>query len=143
MARLLKERGYAVTMTRDSDVFIDLDARAEVANRLRADAFVSIHSDSSTNAAARGFSVYVRRGASQRSRVLAQTVEKSLGAGSIADRGVHEADYRVLVESACPAILVELGFVSNRAEAALLRDPATQRRLAACIASGIATALPR
>ena len=51
VAQDLMAKGIQVTMTRDSDVFIDLDDRPAVANRIGADAFVAIHADASANRA--------------------------------------------------------------------------------------------
>jgi N-acetylmuramoyl-L-alanine amidase len=49
-------------------------------------------------------------------------------------RGVKQAGFRVLVAASMPAILVEIGFGTNRAEAAYMTDPARQRELASAIA---------
>lgn len=54
LTRLLTEQGLDVTMTRQSDVFVGLGDRAAIANRVRADLFVSIHADSCRNPAAQG-----------------------------------------------------------------------------------------
>ena len=50
---------YNVILTRDSDVFIPLPERAEIANRNSADLFVSVHANSSTNRNARGIETYL------------------------------------------------------------------------------------
>jgi N-acetylmuramoyl-L-alanine amidase len=137
LTRLLTESGSDVTMTRESDIFVQLNDRAAVANQLRADLFVSIHADSCHNPIARGYTIYVCHGASSQSRSAARAVSKALAGSGINGRGVREANYRVLVKTEGPAILVELGYLSNRQEAMLLRDRAMQQRLARCIASGI------
>jgi N-acetylmuramoyl-L-alanine amidase len=65
--RLLDGGGVRVAMTRDADRFIALGDRPDIARRLNADLFVSIHADSAESDAARGASVYVlsQRGSSQ------------------------------------------------------------------------------
>jgi N-acetylmuramoyl-L-alanine amidase len=50
---------YAVTLTRDSDVFIPLPKRTAIANKVRADLFVSVHANSSSNRKARGIETYL------------------------------------------------------------------------------------
>ncbi len=57
---LLKQYpGYDIMLTREKDVFIPLDERAAIANRVKADLFVSIHANASTNRKARGIETYL------------------------------------------------------------------------------------
>ncbi len=53
------------------------------------------------------------------------------------NRGVRREDYRVLRTSRGPAVLVEMGYLSNRQDALRLQDSAFQDKLAAAIATGI------
>jgi N-acetylmuramoyl-L-alanine amidase len=55
----------------------------------------------------------------------------------LSSRGTQKADFHVLVHTRGPALLVELGLLSNYAEARLLRDSSFQNRLAQAIANGI------
>ena len=65
--RLLAEGGIRVALTRDEDRYLMLAERSDIARRMGADLFLSIHADSTDNEAARGASVYVlsERGSSQ------------------------------------------------------------------------------
>ncbi|WP_232492002.1 N-acetylmuramoyl-L-alanine amidase family protein [Novosphingobium kaempferiae] len=65
--KLLEGGGLRVALTRDADRFIALPDRPDIARRLNADLFLSIHADSAENDSARGASVYVlsERGSSQ------------------------------------------------------------------------------
>ena len=143
LARLLKEDGFDVRITRQSDVFVDLDERAAIANRFAADLFVSLHADSYASPSARGFTVYTCRRAPAESRAAAQAVAEALRKAGGEGMGVRQADYRVLVCADCPGILVELGYLSNNDDAAMLADPAVQARLARSIADGIAAYFKR
>ncbi len=136
-AELLRTRGVNVIMTRTDDTYIPLDVRADIANEAGADLFVSIHADSAENPSARGFTVYVARAASRDSHRAAQAVLGRLENLPSPSRGVRQADYRVLVRTAGPAMLIELGYLSNAREARMLADPAYQQRLAQAIADGI------
>ncbi len=141
VANLLEQSGVGVVMTRWQDRFIELEDRAALANRRNADLFVSIHADSAPNHSAQGFTVYVATAASADSYKAARAISQAMtGAGSDS-RGVREADYRVLVQTGCPAVLVELGYLSNAQDAARLRDPYFQNRLAQAIADGITACL--
>ena len=58
LAHLLEAKGIDVSMTRSVDKFITLEERANIANRARADFFISIHSNSARSARLNGFEVY-------------------------------------------------------------------------------------
>lgn len=137
VARLLEQRGVGVKMTRWQDHFIELEERAEVANRLGADLFVSIHADAAESPEAQGFTIYVAREASSEARRAARSISQAMARTGTVSRGVREADYRVLVNTAGPAVLVELGYLSNRREAVRLSQDAHQNRLAQAIVDGI------
>jgi N-acetylmuramoyl-L-alanine amidase len=70
-------------------------------------------------------------------------VAKALRSTGVEGMGVRQADYRVLVCTQCPGILVELGYLSNSHDARMLADAAVQARLAHSIADGIAEYLKR
>lgn len=137
IARLLEARGLHVKMTRWQDHFIELEDRAEVANRLEADLFVSIHADAAESREAEGFTIYVARAASSDSRRAARSISQAMARTGAVSRGVREADYRVLVTTEGPAVLVELGYLSNRQEAVRLSQDAYQNRLAQAVVDGI------
>ncbi len=131
-------RGIEVVMTRADDRFIELDQRARIANRVEADLFVSIHADSARNRAARGHTVYVARSGAGESVTLATRIDRQLTARGIVSRGVRRADYRVLVKTRCPAVLVEVGYLSNRVEAGRLATSSHCNGIAEAIAQAVA-----
>jgi N-acetylmuramoyl-L-alanine amidase len=143
VASLLGQSGVKAIMTRSNDTFIELEERAAIANRHDADLFVSIHADSCPDSSIRGFTMYVSRSASWSSRRAASAIAKSLAKAGLSSRGTQRSDFRVLVQTRGPAVLIELGYLSNRSEAGLLRDSSFQGRLAQAIASGIRDFLGR
>jgi len=143
VASLLKQRGVRAIMTRRNDTFIELEGRAAIANRYNADLFVSIHADSSPSSSTRGFTMYVARSASWSSRRAASAIAKSMARTGLSSRGTQKADFRVLVHTQGPAVLIELGYLSNSSEARLLKNSSFQNRLAQAIASGISNFLAR
>ncbi|MFC1652285.1 N-acetylmuramoyl-L-alanine amidase [Planctomycetota bacterium] len=138
LADSLKAQGFHTILTRDTDRFIELEQRAAIANWQEADLFISVHADSCATPSVTGCTLYVARGASGKSRQVAQSVERAMISAGSQSRGVREADYRVLVKTRCPAILVELGYLSNYWESRRLKQVAMQQRLAQAIASGAA-----
>jgi len=133
----LASRNVRVVMTRADDRFIELNRRAEIANEARADLFVSIHADAAPNRRAHGHTLYVAPDASTRSHTAARCVDRRLTRAGIHSRGVRQADFRVLVRTTCPAVLVETGYLSNRWEAARLASAPHRRAVAEAIAAGI------
>ena len=136
-ARLLKQRGVDVWLTRGTDIYLTLEQRAAMGNRLKAHLFVSVHADSAVSRTAKGFTVYVARRSSRQSRAAAGAIVASMKSTALSSRGVRKANYRVLVKTRGPAVLVELGYLSNRVEAAKLSKPQFQKTLAKAVAKGI------
>lgn len=160
--KMLEQAGYKVVMTRSTDVFIPLEKRPAVANNIANSIFVSIHFNSTnTNPDARGFEIYsmAPRGApatndsrpSERdlreepgngldlpSSALAGSVFHALlGHVPMVDRGIKHARFAVLRLSTTPAILVECGFVSNKAESTLISSSAWRSHVAEAIVDGV------
>lgn len=137
VAWLLEQRGLRVKMTRTADYFVELEDRAAIANDLDADLFVSLHSDSFPKSTRRGFTVYIARSASSSSRRAASAIARSMSGTGLNSFGVQTAGYHVLTGTRGPAVLVEMGYLSNRREAAMLRSSSFQNRLAQAVADGI------
>jgi len=137
VASLLSQQGINVVMTRDNDEFIELEERADIANSRDADLFVSIHSDSAPDRSISGYTLYVAGDASRDAYQAAQAVSAAMSRTGSHTRGIREADYKVLVQTRCPAVLIELGYLSNFTDSRHLQDNAFQARLAQAIASGI------
>lgn len=166
--------GLSAVMTREGDQFIPLNTRPAIANRLRADLFVSVHINANRNRRVSGIEVYyprvsvvsssaqwppwvlpvevaipsanvkqvlwdlaLRRTRSQ-SRRLAVSICRSMRAAlQVPCRGTKPARFVVLREAWMPAVLVEVGYVSNREEAGRLASAAYRQAAARAIADGI------
>ncbi len=119
---MLTAAGAKVVMTRttDKDVYgawadaiPELQARCDVANKAKADAFVSIHIDSFSNASVDGTTTYYY-GKTGKDLLLAQMMHQSIMNNlAIPDRGVKSNDFYVNVNTKMPSVLMEMGFISN------------------------------
>ena len=152
-----------VILTRDTDVFLPLQQRADIANKNHADLFISIHTNAAENRNACGAETFIlgtermednldvamRENAVMKleedqtvyqgfdpnsvesyilfelmqnqymdnSLVFAELVQNQfVGTLQRANRGVRQAAFWVLLKSACPSVLVEMGFLSNAEE---------------------------
>ena len=138
VARLLEQRGIQVVMTRDDDYFVDLPPRVQIARRVNADLFVSIHANSinMSRPDISGLETYYY-GSSESER-LARTIHNSiLQSINMQDRRVRQARFYVLRNNPMPAVLVEVGFVTGAEDAARLPTPEYHRQMAEAIVRGI------
>lgn len=137
----LKQSGVNVVMTRNDDSYPSLESRAALANRIGADLFVSIHCNTIADSSFRGFIIFTARSASWTSKKTARNIKNTLSAAGIPDRGIQNQDFRVLVQTKCPAVLIECGFMTNYDEASQLQNSWYQDKLARAIADGIVKSL--
>ncbi|WP_169718026.1 N-acetylmuramoyl-L-alanine amidase LytC [Sporomusa silvacetica DSM 10669] len=138
LAEQLDEQGHDVLLTRNGEINTDaLDFRAGLANANQADLFVSIHANSAANPAAHGTEVYHYPESEQGQRLAGLIQSRLVAELKTANRGVKEANFQVLRETDCPAVLVEVAFISNEADRQLLTAYACQLGAASAIAAGI------
>ena len=137
----LEQLGHWVVMTRRRDRTLGLAPRADFANRLEANSFVSIHANAADRHDAEGIEVF-HFPASTQGRVIAESVLTSLlrRFPNHRNRGVKEANFAVLRLTHMPSILDETEFLTNPTQLVFLGDPATQRGIASAIAEGLVNA---
>jgi N-acetylmuramoyl-L-alanine amidase len=144
----LERRGYRVVMTRTRTGYRGGNIeRAERCNRAHAALMLRIHADGSTDPALHGVSTLtpdlhrgwtddVYRPSLRAARLVQRALVRATGAP---DRGiVFRSDLTGFNWADVPVILVETGFMSNPAEAARLRSPAYELRVARGLAAGVA-----
>ena len=135
VARILQQKGVQAMMTRNADYFVSLQGRTNLANRARADIFVSIHANAvgGNRSHVNGLEVYYYG-----DRRLADSIHRNiLGQVNVRDRKVRRARFYVLRRSRMPATLVEVGFLTGYEDNAKLSDPNYRRQMATAIANGI------
>lgn len=135
--------GYRVMLSRDSDVFVPIFRRVLLAKWGHADIFVSVHFNAAANANARGVEVFYfkdpkRRWRMEQSKRLGNCILNQLCTHlSSPSRGVRHGDLGVIRETAIPAVLVEVAFLSNPAEVKHLRSQNYRQKIAEAISKGI------
>lgn len=136
LAKQLQDDPYiAISLTRKDDTFIELDDRVKHANELGADLFVSIHGNSFTKDTISGTETYYSRDESRR---LADVLHKRIvEAAGLSDRNVRKKDLRVTKGTVMPAVLCEIGYLSNLQDEQAMFNEDFQNRVAAAIAAGI------
>ncbi|MGI1658537.1 MAG: N-acetylmuramoyl-L-alanine amidase [Desulfitobacterium sp.] len=149
LTNLLRQAGAKVVMTRTGDTppsgasyveLKDLQTRVKIANQIQADVYVSIHNDAFSNPEAGGVTTYISaanpRG--EEGRKLATAVQQEVVKQvELQDRKIKTANFYVIKNTTMPAILVELGFISNPQEEKLIISPEFQQKAALGIYRGI------
>ncbi|MGI6567691.1 MAG: N-acetylmuramoyl-L-alanine amidase [Firmicutes bacterium] len=149
LREVLEARQYQVVMTRtdDSDVshFVpngasryrrDLKGRVRLVGRVRPISLISIHVNWHKDSWRRGAIVYYQNGETD-SRLLAEAIQEELNAIQPVKRQVRAADFYVLRNTNAPAVLVELGFISNPEDRRLMQDAAYLTKQAEAVRAGL------
>lgn len=140
--RLVKS-GYPVVLSRYCDVYVSRSDRVHGAAQTQAAIFVSIHLNSAPNPLAKGAEIYYYNSPANATRSKAS---KRLGACvfrrmkqllPVTPRDVKHGNLCVIRDTLCPAILVEVAFLSNPNEAKLLTTSTFKRKVTESIAQGI------
>lgn len=139
LANMLERAGAEVYLTRDSDVYLSLPERAQMANDISADIFVSIHANAAANTGAKGTETYYHHTPRDpRSSTLARELQRSLVEElNTVDRGVKQANFHVIRETNMASVLVELGFLTNAEDEAMMRRGNFSTQAARALFDGI------
>lgn len=180
LSKLLKNEGIEVVMTRSSDTFVSLQRRVDIANKAKADLFVSIHTNANRVRSLNGFEVYyispnvndstralsaaenvrleldkncfdrltlnlkailwdmIYTSGRAESLELAQSICRSVNHElNTKILGVKGAGFYVLKGATMPAVLIEIGFLSNNKEERMLKNNYYRQQIAETIAQGI------
>ncbi len=136
VATLLEQQGVQAVLTRTGEYDLDLPPRVAMAERMNANVFVSIHANaiSLSRPDVSGLETYYYSNGQRLARTIHNSILQSL---DIRDRGVRRARFYVLRRTSMPSVLVEVGFVTGREDAAKLSDPTYRSQMAQAIARGI------
>lgn len=136
LAKKLEAAGAKVIMTRTSDTFLSLQSRVDVAINSKADAFISVHHNSYKTESMNGTMTFYYN--ESRDKNLAQNIQTELVKyNGLRDLGARKGDYFVIRENTRPAVLIELGFLSNANEEITIRSSKFQENSAEGIFQGL------
>lgn len=123
LKKSLESFGYRVYLTRDYDNYVGLYDRATIANDLKADVFLSLHLNSAPMTSAKGVEMlYVADGRDSK-RLASDLLESLVSKSGAKNRGIIERPNLVVIrETLMPAVLAEIGFLSNPEEINQLND---------------------
>ncbi len=155
----LAARGIEVVYTRTNDTFVSLAGRSGIAAKHKADAFVAVHANFAENQTARGIETFTLPFANMPSTssensvspiarignandlantILGHEIQRRMpGRLGESDRGLRHARFQVLRDTPCPAVLVEIGFLSNPTDSRNLSSNWYRDKIALAIADGV------
>tara|TARA_A100001015_G_scaffold317413_1_gene434330 strand:- start:3079 stop:5205 length:2127 start_codon:yes stop_codon:yes gene_type:complete len=132
---LLKKEGATVILCRKGDVNPSLKRRTYIANKNKADAFLSIHINSFYNQRAKGTETYYYKTIDKPlARSIHAELNKSLGFKNL---GLKRSRMYVLTNSTVPAALLEPLFITNPAEFKKLQSPVFRQKMSISIKDGL------
>lgn len=136
VGKILKSNGVNVIYTRTNDKTLSLQERVNIANRNKADIFVSIHTNAFNDSSAKGLETYSFpnsvEGKKLAQRIQRQIINKRLYTSI---RGIKTARFFVLRKTKMTSALTEMAFITNPEDAKLLRNK--RNEFAEAIAIGI------
>ena len=147
MKEELERRGYTVYLTRyDNEVMLSCSERAEIANNYNADAFIRVHADGVDDSSASGAMTicitpsnpYVPEMYQDSRRLSEDIISEYCKETGLGQRSIWETDTMTGNNwSKVPTTLLEMGFMTNPNEDALMADPAFQDKIASGVANGL------
>jgi N-acetylmuramoyl-L-alanine amidase len=157
----LEAKGITAKLTRDDDTFLSLEERPVLARKLGASIFISMHANKASSQMAAGIETFIIPAANfpgtsnaraprmqsltanrfdWQNMVLADTLHRAMITGSGAqDRGIKRERFAVLRDAPCPAVLLEIGFMSNPDELANMRTAKWTGRLTDALCEALIT----
>ncbi|MDI6707049.1 MAG: N-acetylmuramoyl-L-alanine amidase family protein [Bacillota bacterium] len=141
---ILEGMGFRTLMTRQDDTFVDLYGRAEIANEANADLYMSVHFNAHTSTSIYGVEILYYPSSKNEldnrdnytyAKIIQEELLKEL---KTVDRGLDPRDKLVVIrETKMPAVIAELGFLTNSSEKALITTEAYRQKCAQALANGI------
>lgn len=136
LKKVLETKGARIVMTRSDDTFVSLEDRVKITNQVNPNLFLSVHINSlQSTSDIHGIETYYQ---TDRSLPLARRVHESLVTGLAApDRSVRRARFYVINHTPVPAILAEVGYITNKTERDRLISSDYQNKIANALARGV------
>ncbi|MDP3508242.1 MAG: N-acetylmuramoyl-L-alanine amidase [Candidatus Melainabacteria bacterium] len=136
LKKVLESKGARIVLTRSDDTFVSLEDRVKITNTVSPNLFLSVHINSlESTSNIYGIETYFQ---TDQSRPLADRVHASLVSGLGApDRSVRKARFYVINHTPIPAILAEVGYITNKLERDRLISSDYQQKVASALARGV------
>lgn len=130
LKKILTKESAKIKMTRTKDEYVSLNDR-----NIKGDAYISIHNDSLDSSNANGATVYWLQ---DNQEALAQTLNSNIQKKALlTNRGARQQNYQVLRQTNVPAVLLELGYISNPTDESMITDQIHRQVVEQAIVDGL------
>lgn len=135
-----KNKNIIIHFTRSEDKFIPLKDRTDFINTIKPDLVLSLHVNASANPNTNGLEFYVSKDSKsyEKSTLIAEKFQTKFTGSNWKVNEIKNANYYILQKSEVPAIIMEIGYLSNKNDIKLLQNKKEQHQIAkniiACIA---------
>ena len=139
---MLEEKGHKVIMARTEDIYVNLYERVEMANKNNADIVISLHANAASTPSASGIETFYYSSptyTSKKGKQLARLIQRELiDVTDTLDRSIKgRENLWVLRKTDMPAVLIEMGFITNLREEKLLNEREYLYLLMEAVAEGV------
>jgi SpoIID/LytB domain protein len=137
LAKLLKEDGATVKLTREGDSNVALSDRAAISNEEKPDVFLSILQNSFPGTGVSGTEIYHFRGDRESEEISKLIIDEVSRAIDSKNRGVRTAEFFLLRQVRATAIILQLLYITNPKDAEKLSDPVIRQKAAEAVHQAI------
>ena len=133
---LNKNENISVHVTRIGDEFLSLSDRSAIINKIKPDLVLSLHVNKSSNVAKSGMEFYIANEsivAERSNEIAVELRNKFIQKNNLKASEIKKAPFYILKKSEVPAVLVELGYMSNLADREYLTNDLEQNKIATTI----------
>lgn len=135
LANIKGQNNIKIILLRNDDKFISLENRVKFINELKPDLVICIHCNYANNTSLNGTEVYYSNKDSFKNQSFnySKTIYLNFSKNVSVTNEIKTANYYIFENSECPAILLQLGFISNSSDLSLLNDVGYQDKIATTI----------
>ncbi|MFH6945361.1 N-acetylmuramoyl-L-alanine amidase [Flavobacterium sp. FlaQc-50] len=136
---LNKDANLEIVLLRDADHFMEFSERVSIINNIKPELVISLHINSSKSFETNGVDAYItsREEFHGKSKEKAEKILTEVSGENLLKRRINVAPFYILKNANCPAVLLEMGFLSNEKDRAYITSESGQNEVAAKILESI------
>ena len=137
--QLNQRNDIKIILLRDTDEFVGLDDRVTRVNEIKPDFLISLHTHASRDATLSGINAFISQGNSfyNQSKDIAVILMEEVSSENLTKGKISEANLKLIKEADCPAVMLEIGFLSNLADRNYISSEKGQNEIATKILEAI------